>query len=205
MADYVGHEGKIIALDISTAMIEEAKRSQQNQYLPVEYILGNAEALTFSDNYFDGCRADRVFQHIEKTDMALSEMIRVVKPGSKIVISEPDWQTLIVDSAFKIETNIILSAIPNMMRNPYIGRQLLGMFKRAGLVNISIATTTLILTDFSMASHIYQLEAGVRLAENSGVLSEKLGTKWLNEQRSKSRTRQFFASLSGFAVCGTKL
>jgi len=85
-----------------------------------------------------------------------------------------------------------------------MGRQLLGMFKRAGLVNISIATTTLILTDFSTASLVYQLEAGTKFAESSGALNEKLAKKWLNEQRSKSRTRQFFASLTGFAVCGTK-
>jgi ubiquinone/menaquinone biosynthesis C-methylase UbiE len=204
LAGYVGQQGKVIALDISATMISKAKLNLPKDNLPIEFTVGDAESLNFSDNYFDGCRADRVFQHIGNIELALSEMIRVTKSEARIVISEPDWQTLIVDSRMRTETNIILSTITNMMRNPYIGRQLLGMFKRAGLEEISISTTTLILTDFSVASTVYQLEYGAKLAETSGALSTELSKKWLADQRSSSENHQFFASLTGFAVCGTK-
>ncbi len=204
LAQLVGPNGKVIALDKSATMIAEAKRHSPNNNLPIECMTGNAHSLSFDDNYFDGCRADRVFQHLENTELALSEMIRVAKPGANIVISEPDWQTLVIDSSLSDETDIILSTICTMIRNAHIGRQLLGMFKRAGLADISISTATLMLNDFASAALFFQLDYGIQLAESSGALSAKLSKQWLKEQRLKSEQQQFFASLTGFAVCGKK-
>ncbi len=54
------------------------------------------------------------------------------------------------------------------------------------------------------AFQIYQLEHGAKLAETSGVLTAESSKKWLDDQHSKNENHQFFASLTGFAVCGTK-
>ncbi len=204
LAGSVGADGKVIGVDISTAMINEAKRNLPERKLPAQFIVGNAESLDFPDDSFDGCRADRVLQHLEKPELALLEMLRVAKKGSKIVISEPDWQTLTVDSSMDKETSVIVTSIINSIKHPFIGRRLLGMFTKAGLSNISISTATLILNDFSVASPIFQLEYGINLAHDSKALPPKSIQKWINEQYAKTKDHQFFASLTGFAVCGTK-
>jgi ubiquinone/menaquinone biosynthesis C-methylase UbiE len=51
----------------------------------------SATRLEFADAAFDGCRTERVLQHVADPRTAVLEMIRVAKPGGWIVCCEPDW------------------------------------------------------------------------------------------------------------------
>jgi len=97
LSKMVGKSGKVIGIDIDEKMIAQAKKKSQS-ISNVEFKIGNIYNLEFEDNYFDGARADRVFQHLIEPDKALSEMIRVVKPNTPIVIMDPDWESLKIDS-----------------------------------------------------------------------------------------------------------
>jgi ubiquinone/menaquinone biosynthesis C-methylase UbiE len=46
-------------------MIVEARKRAEGLNLPVEYQAGDAHHLDFADNTFGGCRAERVFMHVE--------------------------------------------------------------------------------------------------------------------------------------------
>ena len=94
LAQIVGSTGRVVGIDNSETMIAEAKKRAEGFGGHVEFRLGDAHNLDFADNTFDGCRADRVFQHLEEPKQALSEMIRVARPGARIVINDPDWETL---------------------------------------------------------------------------------------------------------------
>ena len=73
LAELVGPKGKVIGLDNSKSMIEEAnQRSKQNQYA-VQFRVGDIYKLDFADNTFDCCRADRVFMHLPDRQQALSD------------------------------------------------------------------------------------------------------------------------------------
>lgn len=56
----------------------------------------DAHALPFADGAFTGARADRVLQHLADPVQALSEMARVVADGGRVVIAEPDQESLVV-------------------------------------------------------------------------------------------------------------
>ena len=45
-------------------------------------------ALEFADATFDACRADRVLQHLLDPGRAVAEMVRVTRPGGRLVICE---------------------------------------------------------------------------------------------------------------------
>ena len=56
----------------------------------------DACALPFPDGHLDAAVADRVLQHIERRPAALSEMVRVVRRGGRVVVADPDQETLVI-------------------------------------------------------------------------------------------------------------
>jgi ubiquinone/menaquinone biosynthesis C-methylase UbiE len=54
--------------------------------------------LEFPDSSFDGVRSDRTLQHVEDPERALTELVRVVKRGRRVVVMDPDWETLALDA-----------------------------------------------------------------------------------------------------------
>lgn len=63
-AAIVGPSGHVTGVDSSTVMIAEAQQRSGALGLRVEFRVGDAHALDFPDNIFDGARADRTLQHL---------------------------------------------------------------------------------------------------------------------------------------------
>ncbi|MCL4479028.1 MAG: glycosyltransferase [Deltaproteobacteria bacterium] len=58
----------------------------------INFITSDAAALPFDNNFFDVCVSFDAFEHIEEPDKALSEIIRITKPGGYIYIKfDPIW------------------------------------------------------------------------------------------------------------------
>ena len=75
-------------------MVDEARR----RGLPTATV-GDATSLPFPDDFFDGCWADRTFQHLADPHKALAELARVTRSGGRIVVVDPDYDTQVVDVA----------------------------------------------------------------------------------------------------------
>ena len=79
----VGAGGWLVGLDASEVMIAEARRRAEQRSLPITFEVGEATALPFSDGTFDVCRAARLLEHLADPRRALSEMVRVTRPGGR--------------------------------------------------------------------------------------------------------------------------
>jgi ubiquinone/menaquinone biosynthesis C-methylase UbiE len=79
-------------------MITGAQKQAEGFNLPVEHIVGGAYRLDFAASTLDGCRAERVFQHVDNPQRGLGEMVRVTRPGGRVVVLDPDFETLIIDA-----------------------------------------------------------------------------------------------------------
>lgn len=53
----------------------------------------NKEKLPFPDNYFDVVFSKSVIEHIRNTEHYMNEMYRVLKPGGRIILLVPDWES----------------------------------------------------------------------------------------------------------------
>ena len=83
--------GRIIGVDLSSRMIDEARRELENHFLGwFELRVGDATNLEFSDAYFDKVIASEVIEHIPDWKKSLSEMLRVLKPNGELIISTPN-------------------------------------------------------------------------------------------------------------------
>ena len=61
-------------------------------------VCANATELPFPDASFDASRSERMFQHLKDPDAVFGEMVRVTKPGGRIVVLDPDWGTASIDT-----------------------------------------------------------------------------------------------------------
>lgn len=97
MATAAGPAGKVIGVDHDPAMRDPA-RKRIRAYPNVEIQAGDAHTLPLDPASVDRARADRVLQHLADPARAVTELRRVLRPGGRVVLAEPDWDTLAIDA-----------------------------------------------------------------------------------------------------------
>ena len=196
--------GRVVGIDSSETMISEAQKRAEEIEGHVEFHLGEAHNLEFADNTFDGCRSDRVFQHLKEPKKALSAMIRVSRQGAWIVVSDPDWETLVVDMPNKPLTRRILNYFCDETQNGWCGRELFRLFTSAGLFNISIFPIALVLTDYAIADKLFSLKSTAENMLKAGQLTESECAEWCEYLVNANETGLFFCAVTGFFGIGCK-
>mgnify|MGYP001164174211 FL=1 len=81
---------KIIGIDISEGMLSVGREKliKRNLTDKIELLVGDSETLPFKDNLFDAIIVSFGVRNFENLEKGLSDMLRVLKPGGKIVILE---------------------------------------------------------------------------------------------------------------------
>ena len=81
---------KIIGIDISEGMLSVGRKKliKRNLTNKIELLTGDSEALPFEDNLFDAIIVSFGVRNFENLEKGLSDMLRVLKPGGKLVILE---------------------------------------------------------------------------------------------------------------------
>jgi len=204
LARLVRKGGSVVGIDSSETMITEAKKRTEGLNLPVEYRLGDAHTLAFTDNTFDGCRADRVFFHLENPRKALTEMIRVAQRGARIVVFEIDWETLVIPHPDRTLTRKVLNFLCDSFPNGWMGRQLPALFDECGLIDIVVIPETPPLTNFTLAKRIFRFHEVVEDAQRAAVISTAEAAKWLDLLEKVGQSGHFFSAATGFIVSGRK-
>jgi demethylmenaquinone methyltransferase/2-methoxy-6-polyprenyl-1,4-benzoquinol methylase len=75
---------KVVAADFSKGMLEEGRK----RHPELEFVFADAAELPFGDQEFDTVTISFGIRNVEKTEVALAEMLRVLKPGGKLVVCE---------------------------------------------------------------------------------------------------------------------
>ncbi|MEO0536576.1 MAG: methyltransferase domain-containing protein [Cyanobacteria bacterium P01_A01_bin.123] len=200
LAAKVGAKGRVVGVDISEAMLEEAQNRTQEASLPIEFHQGSAEVLTFDDCSFHGCRAERLLHLLNDPLQALKEMARVVRPGGRVVVGEPDWATLVLYPAGP-STDISIFEFDD---SATMGRRLTSLFQQAGLQILKIVPVTCVITDFVLANQAFHLKSQILMAVEREKISNSLALEWLIELAESTQKGEFFSALTGFIVCGQK-
>jgi ubiquinone/menaquinone biosynthesis C-methylase UbiE len=77
----------IVIIDVSFGMLKQADHSA------LRPVRGVSESLPFADNIFERIIMVDALHHVLSHADSAHEMVRVLKPGGRIVIQEPDIQT----------------------------------------------------------------------------------------------------------------
>ena len=84
LARRVGPSGKVVGVDFSDAMLELARRKSA----VVEWEWANALELPYPDGGFDAATVGFGARNFSDLDRGLAEMVRVVRPGGRVVVLE---------------------------------------------------------------------------------------------------------------------
>jgi len=89
---YFGKGGHYIGVDVAPELLKDAEKTAEAWAVggKTDFIVGDAYSLPLPDTFADWVMCQTLMMHLEKPRRALSEMIRILKPGGMILCKEPD-------------------------------------------------------------------------------------------------------------------
>jgi ubiquinone/menaquinone biosynthesis C-methylase UbiE len=136
MRKLVGAQGAATGVDLSERMLDEALVRDQASILRSRFLVADAQDLPFPDRSFDACRASRLLVHVANAELALQEAIRVIRPGGRLVVIEPDFGTMALAHPDHGMTRTVLNAFCDSFANGTVGRWLTVWLKACGMQEI---------------------------------------------------------------------
>ena len=87
--EFAKHAKHVTGIDITPAMIEQAKsRQSENKLTNLSWQVGDVTKLPYPDNSFNTVITRYSFHHFENPKAVLNEMIRVCKAGGTVLIAD---------------------------------------------------------------------------------------------------------------------
>jgi demethylmenaquinone methyltransferase/2-methoxy-6-polyprenyl-1,4-benzoquinol methylase len=87
LAERVGVFGRVVGVDVSTAMIDRA-RVRNADRVELEFVVGDAMALPLADATFDSATIAFGMRNLPDYGRGFAEMARVVRPGGRVLCLE---------------------------------------------------------------------------------------------------------------------
>ena len=78
---------RLSGLDLSPALIEEAKNNATLLDADIAFLTGDAEKLPYPDGHFDAVLSQFGHMFAPRPDVVIAEMLRVLKPGGRVAFS----------------------------------------------------------------------------------------------------------------------
>ena len=89
VAAFADRVSRAAGLDTTAAMLDQARRLEARLGLSnVSWYQGDVDALPFADAVFDIVSCRFAFHHFEEPEQAFAEMLRVCRPGGRIVVCD---------------------------------------------------------------------------------------------------------------------
>lgn len=207
LAGLVGPDGFVHGIDRDAEMVAEAERRAAEAGVSgrVEHRAGDAGQLPWEDATFDAVRCERLFLHLDQPGQATAEMVRVTRPGGRVVLMDTDWGTRSVDtSEVELERRIARVLAERCMANGYSGRRLWGLMRQARVTDLTVDLIPLHVDGYELWRLLSRMEIAFDEAIRAGVMTDDEVRRLDDSFREKDAAGTFFASTTVMLVAGTK-
>ena len=205
LAGRAGPRGQVVGIDANPAMITEARRRVAGLALPVAFEVGDARHVPWPDGTFDLCRTERVLRYLDRPDAAVNEMARLARPGGSVLAFDFDSDQTVVDAPDPALARRIAELLDAAVPSPWVGRQLFGLFQRAGLRDVRVVPHVMCFTgDAGFTVHQRVNRGTIDRARQAGQIDASEVTAWWAALERGAEAQTFFAANLGFIVAGHK-
>ena len=108
---------EIVGIDISEEMLEIGKKKVDKSpwYKNIKMKIGDAEKISYPDNYFDAVTVSFGVRNFENLDKGLMEIFRVLQPGGELIILETAVpQKFLLHQLYKLYTYYVIPIIGSL-------------------------------------------------------------------------------------------
>lgn len=204
IARFLEGTGWVVGVDSSLALVAEAFRRSAGGTGESRFCRCDACRLPFPDASFDGVRSERMLQHLRNPRRAVAEMVRVLKPGGRMVDFDPDWEMVALDADDPSTTRKIVAQRADALPSGTVGRKLFAFWREAGLEEVTVMPQATLVPSFEVADRMLEFgTAAKRAAATGGVTSEEAAA-WIADLRQRDASGRFFCGLTGYLVAGRK-
>ena len=154
---YFGKGGRYIGVDASSELLKDAAEAAREWAKNGEtsFVAGDAYSLPLPNDFADWVMCQTLLMHLEKPELALAEMTRVVKPGGLVMCKEPDHLATMMTEGywsipeFDIEEKLLLrkraflchkGRIKLGRGDNHVAPKVPRMMKKLGLMDIGVRT-----------------------------------------------------------------
>jgi SAM-dependent methyltransferase len=166
--------------------------------------VADAHRLPFAGRSFDGGWADRTVQHLADPHTAITELIRVVRPGGRVVLADPDYDTQVLDLADqRLARRVLRFRADVLLRNGTLAHQHAGMLAARGLTDITVEARTLVVRDATAVDHVLGLRTWAATAAQRGALDPADAEAFVDQFDEAVATQRFTYAVTFFLTAAT--
>ncbi len=204
LAATVGPGGSATGVEPNPALREVAARRAQATGSTAVFVDGTAGALPLPDTSVDVLVCERVLQHLDDPDAAVTEFARVLRPGGRVALLDSDWATGITHPGDPDVLERYRAFQLTQWANPFSGRLLKGQLVAAGLVvDPDIGSSALVLPDEALREGGMLAMSGAAAVQAGAVSQAELDTM-VDGVAAASARGEAFVSVTMFAVIGRR-
>lgn len=196
--------GRVVGVDRRPGLVAEAERRAAGSGLRVTFQVGDIHRLEFPDGAFSVVRAERLFEHLDDPEGAIAELVRVTRPGGRVLVASPDLDSNLFDHPDRSVTRRIVHHACDARPNGQAGRQLFRLMRAAGLADVAVEALTHVSTSLAAAHESIPFAAWARDAAAAGVITAAEAAAWLAQLEATAVDGQWLHAITYFIAVGRR-
>ncbi len=194
LAVFAGRARLAVGMDRADTMA----RAARTQVPTAPVVVADANRLPFPAEAFDAAWVRAVLVHMPVPQPAVNEVARVLRPGGRVVLAEPDHGSHVVGTDYPEIFERVKQHRWTKFRNPFAGRNLADMAVTAGLRVSRVWMTSILYTSFNSArASGGPFDRAVTVAVAEGAITTEEAQLYLGSLHDRDRRGTFvFAALS---------
>tara|TARA_B100000795_G_scaffold52704_1_gene34581 strand:+ start:177 stop:950 length:774 start_codon:yes stop_codon:yes gene_type:complete len=169
-------------IDHDSTLIDEARKKIGFSQANLSYECKDLVQNPLPEITYDGIRAERLFQHITKSNELLLNCYNALKLGGVFLTIESDWAGInIYSSNHKMELAVREYLIEKKVVNGLASRNLVGEVKNAGFKIENLQILPFTVSNLDLANSVVKLETIIKEAAAANYCTEEDSSSFYNE------------------------